>query len=157
MEREKFDKIINELLTKVQKLIPTENPDQNVINIALKAPEWLEFEYKIWNIGENIRKNILRANRKLDETQIQKILEICKNSNAKKGRQSFVMLLGKTAYKNHAQELIALLNEEEINGYIVSTIYKMKAVGYKNEIAPFLNSSNVWVRNIAKKYFELNI
>ena len=64
------------------------------------------------------------------------------------------MLLGKVKYREYANELISLLQDDDVNGHVIDTLYKMRADSYVALIAPFLTHKQTWIRNTAKKYVQ---
>jgi hypothetical protein len=64
------------------------------------------------------------------------------------------MLLGKTKYCEYANALVPLLQDDDVNGHVIDTLYKMRANGYVELITPFLKHRQTWIRNIAKKYVQ---
>ena len=113
-----------------------------------------EEELALWNQGEAIRQLVRTAGKKLNRTQAAEILDICKNRNAGRGRESFVMLLGQRAYAEYAPQIAALLGDRDVGGHCVYTLYKMGAAGYDAEIAPFLTYEKKWVSDYAKRYMQ---
>ena len=96
MDRKAFDSELNNFLTRAEALIPKENlPDLPYMDLAPDVHDWYEFEHKLWEIGEEIRQFISENRNKLNKNQIDRIVSICLDKKAKRGRQSFVMLLGK--------------------------------------------------------------
>ena len=65
-----------------------------------------------------------------------------------------MMLLGKVKYREQAQALISLLEDEDVDGQVIDTLYKMRANGYVSLMTPFLKHKKMWIRNIAKKYVQ---
>ena len=59
------------------------------------APEWYSFEWKAWEIGENIRHH-LKENPKLKANTdlLGRIISVIQCRNLRRGRQSFVLLMG---------------------------------------------------------------
>ncbi len=143
------------LIKKAQKL-PPEVLEPDLPNSQFyDVPEWHDYELKIWEIGEQIRKIILEDKllRKDDEIN-DLIIDLCFNKNAKRGRQSFVSLFAYKQLSNYAEKLILLIDDEFINGHVIDAIYKMQVTGFKKEIEPFTNHKEAWVRKIATKYIE---
>ena len=94
MDRKVFDNELDTLLTRAEALIPEENlPDLPYMDLAPDVHDWYEFEHKLWEIGEEIRQFISENKNKLNKNQIDRIVSICLDKKAKRGRQSFVMLL----------------------------------------------------------------
>ena len=150
-----LDKEINNLLTEAEACIPSEMlAAPPFLNQVPGVHEWHDFEFKIWDIGEQIRQLVSSNQTAFSRNQINRILNICLDKRAKRGRQSFVMLLGKVKYCEHASELISLLQDDDINGHVIDTIYKMRADSYVALITPFVTHKQTWIRNAAKKYVQ---
>ena len=99
MDRSTFDSDLQALLAAASSRIPAHSlPDLPCIPGIPGVPGWHEEELALWNQGEAIRQLVRTAGKKLNRTQIAEILDICKNRNAGRGRESFVMLLGQRAY-----------------------------------------------------------
>ncbi len=155
LERKIFDEELDKLLIKAEEIIPDEYlPDLPYMELVPDVHEWHMFEHELWNIGEEIRQFLLKNNRKLNENQIDRIINICIDKRAKRGRQSFVMLLGKKGYCSYSEKIIHLLNDEDVDGHIIDTIYKMQAGQYVELIEPFLKHKRTWIRNEAKRYIQ---
>ncbi len=155
MDRETFDKKLNQLLSESQALIPAEAlPDLPFMDGAPDVHDWYEFESKLWEKGEDIRQLILQAKKKPTKQQADKILEICMNINGKRGRESFVMLLGKKQYAHYAEKIASLLSDTYVDGHVIYTLYKMGAEGYSVQIEPFTKHNRTWIRNLAKRYLQ---
>lgn len=155
MKRPEFDYQVDMLLAKAEHTIPREvPPDLPSTKNTSGVPAWHDFEFTIWNTAEEIRQLSSASKKTFHKGQLDRIVGICLNPNAKRGRQSFVMLLGKTKYCDYSSSLIALLDDEDVNGHVIDTLYKMRAAGYAALIAPFLNHRQTWIRNAAKKYVQ---
>ena len=155
MDRKAFDSDINNLLTRAEALIPEENlPDLPYMDLAPDVHDWYEFEHKLWEIGEEIRQFISENKNKLNKNQIDRIVSICLDKKAKRGRQSFVMLLGKKIYNSYADMIVTVLNDDDVDGQVIDTLYKMGAKEYVEQIEPFLTHNRTWIRNEAKRYVQ---
>ena len=153
MDRSYFDDQLDSLLSEAERLIPEENlPDLPFIPEAPDVPDWYEFENALWDKGEEIRQLILTGKKKPNKGQIKRICDICVNPFAKRGRQSFVMLLGKTCYAEYAPVIAPFLSDGDIDGHVADTIYKMGVPDYISQMQPLTKHNRAWVRNIAKKY-----
>lgn len=116
---------------------------------------WYDFEIKVWELGENIRHLFLQNPKlKNDKDVLNKILKVIKTTNLRRGRQSFVLLLGFVGAKSFAPEIALFVADKDINGQVLDTLLKMKAKGYTDKIKPLINSDVTWIRNLAKKYCE---
>lgn len=126
-------------------------PDPLIPNV----PAWYEFEREAWAIGETLRHS-LKANPtfKRDPSVIRAILEVLQARNLRRGRQSFVMLLGFSSASTHAPLLASFITDPDIDGHVIDTLLKMRAVGYAPQVAKFTTHSQAWVRRLAKRYVE---
>ncbi len=155
MDRQQFDNKLNELLFDAELMIPDEiMPDLPFMETATDVHDWYDFEHELWGKGEEIRQHILCGKKKLNTEQVERIVSICMDKRAKRGRESFVMLLGKKCYVNYAEKVATLLNDSDVDGHVIDTLYKMGADGYSLQIKPFIIHNRVWIRNKAKKYIE---
>lgn len=155
MDRNEFDLIFEQQIKEAKMLIPDELlPDLPPSQLTPDVPNWHDFEHLIWQKGEKIRQLIYNEKRKLSQKQVDEILSICTSTNAKRGRESFLMLLGKKCYAEYAPQLVGLLQDKYIEGHIVSTLYKMGVPNYATEITPFISHKQTWISNVAKQYIQ---
>ena len=153
MTREEFNSRITELLTSAVALIPTAAlPDLPFMKQAPTVPDWYDFEHRLWELGEDIRQLTVAENKELNAEHVEAICRICTDPKAKRGRQSFVMLMGKKRYSAYADRLATLLTDEDVCGHVISTLCKMGASQYAEEIKPYTTHPIAWIRNEAKKY-----
>ena len=128
MTRSEFNARINKILLSAEHLVPQENlPDLPFMELAPTVHDWYDFEHELWEIGENIRQLILTNKKDLSTEQADRVCKICENIKAKSGRQSFVMLLGKKRFLHYAERIACILLDDDIDGHIISTLYKMGA------------------------------
>ena len=145
---------VDRLVSRAEKLIPKIlEPDLPPTNLFPDIPDWHDFEHKIWKLGAELQQLIKEntALQKKDEL-FQRILKISINRNAKRGRQSFIMLFDKKHLSNFAKYLITQLDDEFVNGHVIKSIQKMHVAGFESEIQPFIEYKHAWIRNAAKKY-----
>ena len=155
MNRAEFDARIDSALLFVEKLIPQEDfPDLPYMELAPNVHDWYDFEHEIWKLGEDIRQLILAERKEMNSSQIDRVCKICSDKKAKRGRQSFVMLLGKKKFLPYAERIAVLLPDEDIDGHIISTLYKMGASQYSERIEPYTSHTTTWIRNEAKRYIQ---
>ncbi|MBQ4062016.1 MAG: hypothetical protein IJD14_04105 [Christensenellaceae bacterium] len=154
-KRSLFDAEVKRLLDKAEDMIPDQMlPDLPYMKLAPHVHEWYAFESKLWSVGEEIRQTIQEYKMTFNKEQTDRIIKICLDKKAKRGRQSFIMLLGKKAYGQYSNELISVLNDADVDGHVIYTVYKMQEGQYIEEIKSFLNHKNTWIKNEAKKYVE---
>lgn len=155
MDRKFFDNELNLLLTKAEDKIPDENlPDLPFMESVPDVHDWYMFEHELWEIGEEIRQLILMGKKALTQSQIDRIINICLDERAKRGRQSFVLLLGKKVYQKYSDKIAPLLDSDDIDGQVIDTLYKMQAGQYVDLIRPFMNHNRTWIKNTAKRYVQ---
>jgi hypothetical protein len=130
-------------------------PDLPASKIFTDAPEWYGFEHSAWRIGANIQQSF-QANPKLkkDVAVIQAILGVIQVRNLRRGRESFVMLLGFTGAAKHAPLLAEFLHDPDISGHVLNALLKMRVSGYAPQVANFLNHNRVWIRQLAQRYID---
>jgi hypothetical protein len=147
---------ILEKITEAKELIPQkELPTLPRSKELLGAPEWYDFELEIWDLGEEIRQIMVQYPKLREDKQLaEQILEIAIDRRAKRGRQSFILLLEYKVYSEYAPRLIAQLDDPAVDGHVISTVLKMRAPQFVDEIEPFTNHKMTWIRNYAKKYVE---
>lgn len=119
------------------------------------VPDWHNYEYTIWNNGEQIRK-ILCEHKSLrkDSDLLDLFLTVALNRNAKRGRQSFIMLFGYKHCAEYADLLAAQLDDDFVGGHIIEVLYKMKAGQFVSVVKPYTMDKIAWIRNQAKKYMN---
>ena len=155
MNREEFNTRINELLLAARSLIPNDYPpDLPFMQLAPTVHDWYDFEHRIWGIGEDIRQLTVTENKHLSAEHTDLICEICLDRRAKRGRQSFIMLLGKKRYSHYADKIAPLVSDDDVCGHVINTLYKMGAYQYADMVKPYTSHSITWIRNEAKRYIK---
>ena len=152
--KETIRRQIGEAIGHIPDVRPSDLPPTELIP---DVPEWHGFEHELWRIGEKIRHvmNERTALRK-DHDIYSKFLEIARNRAGMRGRQSWILLFAYKPCGSWATELANLLPDPDIDGHVISAIYKMKARGFSDEILPFKDSDVTWIRNEAKRYLEFD-
>jgi hypothetical protein len=141
-------------IAEARRLLPSDlfdplAPDRSLSGI----PAWRVFEHQIWSIGEKIRQLLLKATKLRTDIVLQdQIAEIACDRRAHCGRQSFIMLLGYRSCVQYAGKLSEQMDDPFVDGHIINTLYKMRALGYSSVIIPFFDDKVTWVRNEAKRY-----
>ncbi|WKX75880.1 hypothetical protein [Zobellia laminariae] len=147
---------IIELIKKAENLTPKKlERDLEPLDGFPDVPNWHKYESEIWEIGEEIRQiiNTKKSLRK-DSELTDLIMKFCLNKNSKRGRQSFILLLGYKHLSKYATQLIEMLNDKFVKGQIIDTVYKMQAEGFQKEIGAFMMDKHTWIRKLATKYVE---
>jgi hypothetical protein len=147
-------KRIEDLLAQAKVMVPKDIP--GLLPPMAGYPDvsqWHKFEHSLWAIGEKIRQVINSQTRlRADRLLYSEILNIVRSRNARRGRQSFVLLFAYRPCLAWAQELASLIPDADIDGHIISALYKMRAPGFSSHVAPFLNSRTTWIREEATRY-----
>jgi len=145
---------IVELIMTAQAAIPSRlKPDLPPGKFTGDAPGWYDFEHRIWETGENIRQLLLKKKRLRNDDELQAaFLSISTNRKAKRGRQSFVMLLGYKCCQEHASAIASQLDDSCVTGHVIGTLLKMHAGGFVDQIRPFTKHEIAWIRNKARAY-----
>ena len=155
MDRLEFDNQFDNLLSEAEALIPKEAlPDLPSLPGVPDVHDYYRFELDLWDKGEEIRQLILDSKKKPNRVQIKRICDICTNPFAGRGRQSFVMLLGRKCYIEYAPIIAPLLSDDDINGHVVDTLYKMGTPDSVSQIQPFTKHKRTWIKKIANKYIN---
>jgi len=130
---------------------PTLSPSKELFG----APDWYPFEHEAWQVGEKIRQALVdKPSLRKDREIIHKVLQVSLCRNLRRGRQSFVMLLGFVGAEPFAEELVPYLQDEDVNGHVLDTLLKMKARGFAAEVSPLSKAHETWIRKLAKKYLD---
>ena len=150
--------IILRIVTKALLLIPKTRPDDLPPHWdAPDVPDWHSSEFDLWPLGEDVRqamnkKTTLRG----DEELYSHFLKIVQDRAGMRGRQSWVLLFAYKSCSQWAAEIADLLPDPDIDGHVVSALYKMKAHGFREQVAPLLNSKFTWIRKEAERYIQFD-
>lgn len=157
MNKQETKHAILKKIKEAESLVPQNiEPDLPPTQLLPNIPEWHSYEHKIWKLGEDIRQLfLLYPSLKSDKEIHLQILDICLNPNSKRGRQSFIMLLGYKQFSDYAEVLITQVNDEFVTGHILDTILKMKVSGYGRIMENYINYNITWIRNVAKRYLKI--
>lgn len=117
------------------------------------VPNWHDYEKEVWALGEQVRQTLikhkaLRGNAEL----LDLFLQVCINRNAKRGRQSFIMLFEHKHCMQYAPQLITQINDDFVCGHVLKALNKMQVDGYAPVIENYREHKIAWIRNEAKKY-----
>lgn len=147
--------ILDEIRKAKVRIPESELPDLPGQKAFPDVPEWHSFELFVWKSGEDIRVLLQKSPKLRSDLEIQQsILSICENQNAKRGRQSFVLLLGSPKCASLASSVVELVSDNDICGHAISALLKMKVPGYSNQIEPFASHEVAWIKNKAKSYIQ---
>jgi hypothetical protein len=141
-------------IANAESLIPEEYvPNLPPIESLKDIPKWHDFEEKIWSLGEELRQLLVDFPRLRKDKDLQEgFVRISVNQNAKRGRQSFILLLGYKFCVHHANQIASQINDPFVNGHVISTLKKMQVSDFVTQVKPFLNSKFTWIRKESKKY-----
>ena len=114
-----------------------------------------QFEDVIWALGEGFR-HVLKRSPKLRQhpTLFKHIGALCLDTNNRKGRESFMMLLGQYGGPNQVPMLVSLLADPEVEGHALLGLRSLKAPGGREAAKRLLSDGNAWKRTEAKKYLR---
>jgi hypothetical protein len=116
---------------------------------------WFRYESLVWTLGESFRRLMLRGRRlRRCERVFEAVRSLCCDGRFGKGRESFIMLLGKYGGADQIPTLIDLLDDPQICGHAVYALRLLGASEAADKIRPFLGSSKTWMRQEARKYFQ---
>jgi hypothetical protein len=143
------------LAEKALELAPPYFPPDLPLIPELGAPEWYGFEERSWELGELIRQYFVKTPKlKADRDVLAKVADVIDQTHLRRGRQSFVMLLGNVKAAYLAPRLSLQLPDDDVAGHVVSTLVKMRIAGYTQMVLPHVSSPHAWIRNAAKTYVE---
>lgn len=156
MDKEQAKLKVLELLRETEELIPKDNPESLApIEGFPDIPQWHSFEHEIWKNGEAIRQLFNEHKTLSHDTNItEKILSICLDRNAKRGRQTFIMLLWNKKYAEYADKLVSQIDDKFVYGHIIEGLNKMKTPYYLTQVRPFCSDRTTWIRKQAQKYID---
>lgn len=140
------DRIV-ELVAEAEAAIPNgQVPDP-------QPSEWHPFEHTIWARGELIRQEILKQKGLREDRGLQEAFgRVACNRMARRGRQSFVLLLGFKCCAAQAPGIAGQLDDPDVAGHAVDTLLKMRVPVYTRQIQPLTSAEAAWVRKKAKQY-----
>jgi hypothetical protein len=135
-------------------LAPREEPPDLGTDDA-GVPRWHPYEFKVWQIGEDIRLALKAAPKLRADSQVQEcLLMVAEDRRFRRGRQPFIMNLGYRAAASHAARVAALLGDDDVAGHALDTLLKMDASGFARQVWPLVTAQPAWVRKLAKKYLK---
>jgi hypothetical protein len=137
------------------RLAPAQFPADLPVSKISRQPEWHSFEHSCWKHGEDIRQKLFKAPRLRGNAQIvAAILEVIEQRNLRRGRQSFVMLLGTVKAAYAASRVALWVEDPDISGHAIDTLLKMRVSGYAGVVRPHVSAKHAWIRRKAKAYLE---
>jgi hypothetical protein len=131
---------------------PTLPPSEELLG----APGWYAFEHQAWPIGESVRQAFSKNPRlRRREVLLSKVAQVATCWNLRRGRQSFVMALGFVSARHYAELLAEFLDDPDVDGHVLRTLFKMRASGFAREAnLLLLHSDTSWKRRWAQKYLD---
>lgn len=138
--------------------IPSVRPaDLPPTRLIPEVSAWHGFEHELWRLGEEVRHVITRKTTlRRDQDLYSRFLEIAQNRAAMRGRQSWVLLFAYKPCRAWAPDIAALLPDSDIEGHVISALYKMRAPGFSEQVLPFRESRIAWISTEAKRYLEFD-
>lgn len=120
---------------------PTAAP--TLIDEFLRAPDYSVSSYK-WAIGYAL--SVVA-----DDSVFDDIVKLVQDKQHGKAREMVVVALGNMSNPQSVDLLLNLLKDDEVSGYAIIALGKLKAKESKKYIEPFLNHPKAWVRKEAKR------
>jgi hypothetical protein len=147
-------KSIEDRLHRAKTIIPTSVLPPLPITPELRGdPQWYPFEHQVWTLGEEIRQSIATMPRLRKDVALQMdILEVACDRRARRGRQSFILLLAHRAAAAHGTAIAGQLDDPGVAGHVIKALYLMRARGFISQVWPFLEDEKTWVRREARRY-----
>jgi hypothetical protein len=153
--RSKVEALLAEARSAVSAVAPASRPP---LQDLTEGPRWNQFELTLWSIGEQIRHAINSQPRlRSDPTLYVQFLSVAQDRRGMRGRQSFVLLFAYRPCVRWAQDLATLIPDPDIDGHIISVLYKMRACGFSRVVGPFASSSTTWIRKEARRYLSFDL
>ena len=149
---------IENLINQVFALLPAKRPAPlPPMKDFPSVPQWQSFEHTLWGLGEKVR-HVLNAQPKLrcDNILYSRFFEIASDRRGMRGRQSFVLLFAYKPCINWAHRLTTLLPDSDIEGHVIAALYKMRAKGFSDIVAPYEESRVTWIRKEAIRYLNFD-
>ncbi|MFC9984602.1 hypothetical protein ACFU0W_14195 [Microbacterium keratanolyticum] len=143
-------------LEKAWALIPAERPDDlpgKTNSEGVYIPDHHHFETTVWAYGADIWA-LLTAHPSLrgDDDLFAQLLAVVNDRAAMRGRRSFSLLFGSVKLAKYAPQIAAYVDDPDVYGHVVGTLYKMRMPDYVDQIRPHANSPSAWIRKEAKRY-----
>ena len=114
-----------------------------LIDEFLRAPDYTVSSYK-WAIG-----NALSV--VADDSVFDEIVKLVQDKQHGKAREMVVVALGNMSNPRAVDVLLNLLNDDEVAGYAIIALGKLKEEEFKKSIEPFLDHPKAWIRKEAKR------
>ncbi len=124
---------------------------------AGKAPDWLEFEFRTWELGEAIRQ-ILQKRRawRTEDCIIGAIIMVAEDKELGRGREPFVELIGRFAYQDGSDLLFSFLSEPAMVGHAIKALRLGRVPEASDKVKGLLKTEKRgWVKKEMKKYISL--
>lgn len=109
----------------------------------------------IWSVGESLRRS-LESDRNLRSCPaiLDRVEAIAADERFARGREPFVLLLGRYGRSAQADVLVRLLDDDEIAGH---ALHALRLLGSPDGIfraRVLAESSRTWIRSEARKYLQ---
>jgi hypothetical protein len=120
------------------------------------SPNWSGYESIIWDAGFEFLEPILKVKKYRGENALlDGISSMCTEKKYGKGRQSFVMLLGKYGTIKYAPVLANLIDDTEVAIHSIDALTRLKDLSQFEKIKKLSeNIKSTPVRSYARKYIK---
>ena len=89
-----------------------------------------------------------------DETVVNDLIQLVTDTRHGKSREMIAVALGNMKDPRVADVLVSLLQDEQMAGHAIIGLGKLRSVGTRSALEPFLNHRKSWIRAEAKKSIE---
>jgi hypothetical protein len=136
--------------------------ERNARHLSMKgvagAPDWMQFERRLWALGESLRLCFVKRKRWRSWSNVFNVAARCAiDPRFHKGRQSLILLLGHFAAEEYAEILSQLVEDEEVRGHALMALRTGKIVNPRltERVTDLAAKERGWVRAEAKKYLRV--
>lgn len=120
----------------------------------LGAPDWLGYELRLWELGEELR-SLFKAKRwKGRGPLLDQIASLLSERKLGKGRQTLAILLGEFGGSEYASALSGALDDPAVWGHAVKALTKGRVPGQGERVQRIAAEADGWVRRSAQRYLK---
>lgn len=123
---------------------------------ALGAPDWLDFEMRIWTLGELLRLMLKKKKNWRGHPSIMCVAaNILQRPVFGKGRQTFALLLGDNGDATHGGALGHALRDPDVRGHALKALAQLRIRGFEDQAREIAEEDGGWIRSAAKRYLSM--